>query len=192
MLVMSLVHFWKKAVLEVISRFVELCNILDAATYAGTYLFLVGYLLRNEPKDRNLLEIYPQSGNCSTFWKYFDRLVIFQEQKEELFHELSEVKQESQAADPPAHTHIGPPHSILHLPGHHLDSSCLAAIHPRNSDTPPINYLYNRIDHFNLPRLPLYTDSNLWMILHHTHRGSRQDFRQTKKPSMNHLLAATT
>ena len=64
---MSLVHFWKKAVLEVISRFVELCNILDAATYAGTYLFLVGYLLRNEPKDRNLLEIYPQSGNCSTF-----------------------------------------------------------------------------------------------------------------------------
>lgn len=121
-----------------------LYNILSGVTYTATYHFLAGTLLHNDSKDRNLLGIYLQSENCSIFCKYFYRLIISQEQKEDSFQELSKVIQESQAV--PAHTHMRPPHSIPPHPAHHLDSNYLAAILPRNSDTTPI--------HFDLPHSP--------------------------------------
>jgi hypothetical protein len=68
-----------------------LYNILSAAAYIAASQFLVGNLLHNDPKDRNLLKIYLQSEKCSTFYTHFYQLVIFQEQKEESFQELSEV-----------------------------------------------------------------------------------------------------
>jgi len=52
---------------EFILKIMVLYNILSAATYIAAYQFLVGNLLNNDPKDRNLLKIYLQSVKCSTF-----------------------------------------------------------------------------------------------------------------------------
>jgi len=76
---------------EVIFKIMVLYNILSAVTYIAACQFLVGNLLHNDPKDRNLLKIYHRWEKYSTFCTYFYQFVIFQEQKEESFQELSEV-----------------------------------------------------------------------------------------------------
>ena len=76
---------------EVIFKIMVLYNILSAVTYIAACQFLVGNLLHNDPKDRNLLKIYRRSEKCSTFYTHSYQLIIFQEQKEESIQELSEV-----------------------------------------------------------------------------------------------------